>query len=187
VSDLPPEPGTIIEVLERDHRVIKGQLDRFQVSSTDEWGEVLMDLIRYLIRHEVAEEEVVYKRLRAVMPASAEVVDDCLAEQERAAGKLVTMERLSPSDPSFREMVGQLRDDLLSHIAHEEQVVIPLIRNSKMHNDPEFVKRYEVARSTAPDRPEAVVSGEALPEGFVGGLLERVRQTVQLHRSEAGS
>lgn len=187
MSDVPPEPGTIIDVLERDHRVLKQQLDRFQLSGTDEWGEVLMDLIRYLIRHEVAEEEVVYKRLRAVEPASAEIVDDCLSEQERAAERLLAMERLSPRDPAFRELVGDLRDDLLTHIAHEEQVVIPLIRNSKMHNDEELVERYEVARSVAPDRPEAVVSSEALPEGTVAGLFERVRQSLRLHPSEANS
>lgn len=171
MSDVTPEPGSIIELIERDHEVIGGMLDRFAVSGTDEWGRLFMELVEYMVRHEVAEEEVVYKRLRAAMPGSEKVVAECTAEEERAERHLAAMERLSPRAPEFKDALGHLRDEIRAHIAHEEQVVVPLIRSLRAHDDPELARRYEVARTVAPSRPEPVGEGEPAERGGPLGSL----------------
>ncbi len=185
MSDIPPEPGTIIEYLERDHSVIKQLMDRFQLSGTDKWGEVFRQLIEYLVRHEVAEEEVVFAHLLELLPGAAEVVEDTRAEQQRLALRLFEMERLSPHDPEFRDLLGHLRDEVLMHVAREEQVIIPFIRNSGAHDDAELVRRYELARTLAPSRPEAVLDEGALEEEGHGlsGVIERLRSAVLAHPS----
>lgn len=187
MSDVAPESGTIIDYLDRDHRVLKGLVDRFQVSGIDEWGEVFRQLVDYLVRHEVAEEEVVFPALRRALPSSGEVLDDCTVEQQRSFERLIAMEQISPKDPEFRDLVGHLRDDLLMHIAHEEQVLIPLLRNTRLHDDPEIVRSYEVARTVAPGRPEGALDPEALEEASSGltALFEKVRRAVLSHPSSA--
>jgi hemerythrin-like domain-containing protein len=155
VSDIPPEEGTIIELLARDHVVIRGLIGRFDRAPTDEWGAVFRDLEDYLVRHERAEEQVVYPRLRSTFPKGDPVIDGCLEEQRQADELLAVMERMSPMAPEFRDAIGKLRDALDAHIAREDQVILPMIRSLGAHEDRELASRYEVARAEAAARPEA--------------------------------
>lgn len=186
MSDVPPEPGTIVELLERDHQVLKGLVGRFAVSATHEWGEVFRDLVDYLVRHEVAEEEIVYPALRAAVDGSDEIVEACVKEEQKAELRLIRMEQMSVHSPEFRDEVGDFRNDLLAHIAHEEQVIIPLLRAGNLHEDSVLRDRYEIARTEAPTRPEAVVDPDALsPSGLRGSLsslIERLRETAHVRK-----
>ena len=152
MTDVPPEPGSIIDHLERDHLVIRGLLERFEAAATHEWGELFRDLVDFLVRHETAEEEVVFPALEKRAPGSESVVGDCVAEQQKTRLRLVEMERMSPMAPEFRDALGHLRDDLGNHIAHEELVIIPMIRSINSQDDAALASRYEVARTTAPRR-----------------------------------
>ncbi|MHB1987210.1 MAG: hemerythrin domain-containing protein [Acidimicrobiales bacterium] len=185
MSDVMPEPGTIIALVERDHVVIRGLLGRFDVSSTEEWGAVFRDLVEYLARHEVAEQEVVYALLADGVPRSRSAVDDCVAEQHETELRLLEMGAMAPTAPQFREALGHLRDELEAHIAHEEQVIIPLMRSARAHEDPELAQRYEVARMAAPARPQAPAGGEGTstgePSGALATLLERLRGALRSH------
>ncbi len=187
MSDIPPEPGTIIEYLERDHRVVMQAIERFQLSGTDRWAELFHQLVDYLVRHEVAEEEVVFARLREVLASAGEVIDDCSAEQQKLALRLMEMERIPPRTPEFRQLLGHLRVDVFAHIAREEQVVIPFIRSARLHSDPELVRRYELARTLAPSHPEGAYDGKALAsvEHGVSAFVHRLRSAVLAHPSIA--
>ncbi len=172
MTDIPPEPGSIVELLERDHLVVRGMLGSFDTTATHEWGEVFRQLVEYLVRHEIAEEEVVFPTLREALPDAAATVDECEAEQHDSERLLIEMERTSVTDPSFREMVGRLRDALDAHLAREDLVLVPMLRSLGSYEDAGIASRYEVARTAAPARPEGVVVPDRrlTRAGFVGRL-----------------
>ena len=178
MTDVPPEPGTVIEFIERDHKIIRGILGRFDMTEEEEWGGLFRELRDYLVRHEIAEEQVVFPRVRTELPSSSGTLDECIAEQHAAEQELIRLSRVPPVGQDFREAIGRLKDDLDAHIARENLVVIPMIRSLGSYEDPEFAQAYEVARAVAPSRPEAVaeVGEESSERPFehVLGALKRV-------------
>lgn len=160
MTDVPPEPGTIIEFIERDHNVIRGLVGQFDRTDAKDWGTLYRELADYLTRHEVAEQEVVYPVLLEAVDGGEPIVEACRTAERHIELLLAAMGTLSPLDPDFRDQIGNLRDLLDDHIAHEELIVIPSIRSVRAHDDPDFAKRYEVAREGAPSRPGAVADAE---------------------------
>jgi hemerythrin-like domain-containing protein len=147
MSDVPPEPGTIIEALMRDHDAIKGLLARFDHEPKDEWGLVFRQLADYLRRHEAAEEAVVYPALRSALPKGDPLLDDCVEEQHALDLRLAAMAQMSPMDPDFRDALGHLRDAVGRHLTREDQVVIPMVRSLGLLEDEALATRYEAARA----------------------------------------
>jgi hypothetical protein len=161
MTDIPPEPGTVLELLVRDHLVIRGLLDRFDITATDEWGGVFRDLSDYLVRHEIAEQEVVYPALSAAFPGSRSAFQACTGEEDATVERLAAMELLSPLTREFRSALGHLRDALDAHIAHEDQLILPMIRSLGLHEDGVLADRYEVARTLAAGRAYPAAAREA--------------------------
>lgn len=174
MTDVPPEKGTIMELLERDHRVLRAMLGRFDTTATDEWTGVFRDLVDHLVRHEVAEQEVVFPRLRRVLPDLAKTLEECVADEERLERHLVSMARLPVLSPEFRDALAKLRDELDAHLAREDLVVLPKLRTIGHLDDEDFARSYEVARMGAPSRPEAIVGGGEPVEGLFGRLRQAI-------------
>lgn len=182
MSDVLPEPGTIIELIERDHKVIRDLLRRFQTTPSDEWAGVFRDFAEYLVRHEVAEEEVVFPCVRRALPSVASTLEDCEAEEHRLEAQLIRMSAMSTITPDFREELGRLTDDLDAHFARENLVVVPMIRSLGAHEDADLGRAYEVARAVAPSRAEAVVEDPPPHQSGVTpleGLLHRLRSALR--------
>lgn len=176
MTDIPAEEGSIIELVERDHAIVRSLLARFDTTATDEWPVAFRRLVEYLVRHEVAEQEVVYPRIRAALPELAKTIEESLEDEEALERHLVTMARLPVLSPEFRDAVGTLRDELDAHIAREDLVILPMLRSLGRVEDRELVRRYELARITAPPRPEAVVGEEEDPEGLFARLRHALRR-----------
>lgn len=180
MTDIPPEPGTIIEYIERDHLVLRAMVGHFDRTATNEWGPIFLDLVDYLVRHEFAEQEVVFPRVRRALPNVGPTLDDGIAEEHRIEQQLIELSRLEPTSQEFRGVFGRLRDDLDAHLARENLVILPMIRSLGTYEDPDFASSYEVARMSAPSRPEAVLDeSEPARRGPVEGLLERLRHAVR--------
>jgi len=176
MSDYRGEPGTIIDLIQRDHRLIKGMLDRFDTAPRHEWGKLFQEFVDYSLRHEIAESEVVFPALRRVVPGSEGVVDDCLAEQAAMEARLSAMEELDPTTPEFREELSRIRDDQSRHATHEEQVVLPMLRGQQIADLGELAKAYDAARAVAPGHPAPAGTGKGeLPSGWVAALADRIR------------
>lgn len=180
MTDVPPEPGSIIDLIERDHRVIRDLLGRFDVTPSDEWAVLFRDLADYLVRHEVAEEEVVFPRVRRALPSVGSTLDDCEAEERRLEAQLVRMSGMSTLEPEFRDELARLTDDLDAHMARESLVVVPMIRSLGANEDRKLASAYEVARAVAPSRAEAALPDDSSDEAGPSseGILHRLRGVI---------
>jgi hypothetical protein len=177
VSDVFPEPGTVIELIERDHLVLQGMLGRFDVTATHEWGTIFEELVGYALRHEIAEQAVVYPALRENGGTVDKVLDGAIADEAALESRFARMARLDPMGPDFREALGHLRDEIDAHTAREESKILPMLRAQEERDLLELARSYEVARSTAPAAIDAVVDVDG-SLGTVESLGRRIREVV---------
>lgn len=152
MTDVPPAPGSVTELVERDHRVIRGLLERFDVTATDGWGQVYRDLVQYVLRHDAAEEATLFPAVRGSMPRGDGVLDALSGEHESLAARFASMGEMDPTTPEFRSALGLLRDSLDAHLAREDQLVLPMLRALGRESERELVARFEVARAEAAPR-----------------------------------
>lgn len=112
-----PDP---IALLERDHRAVEKLFERFENTGDID---VARRICQELRSHAKVEEELVYPLLEAK-------VDDELArhskDDHRTARALVDrIERLRVVDGGLRELMAQLKQVVLDHVADEESTVFP--------------------------------------------------------------
>lgn len=153
MSDYRGAAGTVVEKIQRDHQVILGLLDRFDTAARSERGAVLRDAVEYLVRHETAEEEVVFPALRAAVPAAERFVVACAREQARLFVHLVVMEEMDSTSLDFWDEIGLLREEISRHSTHEEEVVLPMLQGADGLDLLALGHDYEALRVTAPARP----------------------------------
>ncbi|MGH9296620.1 MAG: hemerythrin domain-containing protein [Acidimicrobiales bacterium] len=173
---------SIAELILRDHEVIRDLIDRFDSAPTGDWVEVFSDLVQYVVRHELAEEEVVLPVVRRLSEKGDRIADECLLEQARAQARLEEMGRLSPASVEFRDELGHLKDDISNHAAQEQQAVIPLLEDQSAAEGRDLARRYELARMAAPASPRLL--GEDPPAdgvhtGRIAAVAERVRAAIR--------
>jgi hemerythrin superfamily protein len=146
--------GDIVELLSQDHEEAKRLLNQITNAPASEREELFWKLVPELVRHEVAEEVVVYPTIRSDAPDGDAEVEPRLKEQQAAEKMLSSMEKLDPASDQFAQKLARLRDDVLDHAEAEEQNIFPLLRALE-HDDTraELGRRYEKAKSNAPTHP----------------------------------
>lgn len=146
--------GDIVELLTRDHEQAKNLLEQITSASPSERAELFWVLVPDLVRHEVAEEVIVYPTIRSDAPDGDAEVEPRLKEQQKAEKMLSTMEKLDPESNEFAQKLSQLRDDVLDHAQAEEQNIFPLLRALENAEDrARLGARYEKAKASAPTHP----------------------------------
>lgn len=117
----------VIQVLRDEHQQAMSLFDRFESLTEDSSRKVVAEeLLQLLMIHEKAEEDAVYNHVRDAFPDPS-VID--LALQEQTALK----ERIRDlvADPSPDTLVSRmllLREQVLDHVATEQNMIFPLIR-----------------------------------------------------------
>lgn len=144
----------IVTLLRQDHKDAKrllGELEGIGLEHREDWFRTVAST---LVRHEVAEEEIVYPELRRSVPGGAEVADARIAEQAAAEEAMAMIEKIDPRSEDFVPGMIQLRQDVLEHAAHEEAEVFPLLE--QYEDQPRRAvmgERYEKAKAAAPTHP----------------------------------
>jgi hemerythrin superfamily protein len=117
----------IIQVLRDEHQQVLDLFDRFESLTEDSSRKaVAEELLQLLMIHEKAEEDAVYNHVRDALPDPA-VID--LALQEQTALKLRIRDLVS--DPSADTLVSRLlllREQVLDHVATEQNMIFPLMK-----------------------------------------------------------
>ena len=146
--------GDIVDLLSRDHEEAKQLLDTITNAAPDARNDLFWELVPALVKHEVAEEVVVYPTIRSEAPDGDAEVEPRLKEQQQAEEMLSSMEKLDPASDEFAQSLNRLRDDVLEHAQAEEQNIFPLLRALE-HEDErsELGARYEKAKASAPTHP----------------------------------
>ncbi|HWD54097.1 MAG TPA: hemerythrin domain-containing protein [Acidimicrobiales bacterium] len=144
----------IVDLLSRDHQEAKQLLEQITGAPASAREDLFWELVPELVRHEVAEEVVVYPTIRAKAPDGDAEVEPRLKEQREAEAMLADLEKLDPTSPEFATKLAELRDDVLDHAQAEEQNIFPLLRALEHDDDRrQLGARYEKAKTSAPTHP----------------------------------
>jgi hemerythrin superfamily protein len=173
----------VVDLLLADHREVEKLLGRFDTVPVDGRDAYFCEVVNELVRHEVAEELVVYPALRDDAPNGESQAEARISEQSEAEQLLYQMEKLDSKTPEFADKFGQLRKAVLDHAQAEETQTFPLLAKTE---DPTKLQglgqRYERAKSSAPTHPHPhapdTPPGNKLL-GPVAALVDRVRDSMR--------
>jgi hemerythrin superfamily protein len=173
----------IVEHIEADHRAAKEMLERFENVDPAGRSSYFHDVVTELVRHEVAEDHVVYPLIRHGSPGGASEAADRIAEQAVIVGLLARMEKLDPNSDEFATEFLTLRQSVLDHATSEEGHTLPLLAEAEdIESRVALGGRYEHAKSVAPrhPHPHAAVSppGNALFDPVLA-FLDKARDAVK--------
>jgi hemerythrin superfamily protein len=170
----------LLDLLEADHRKVELLLSEFDSVSLAGRNELFCQLTHDLVRHEVAEEIVVYPALRD-LPGGDRIADSRVAEQAEAEEKLAKMEKMDAESDEFARQMITLRSAVLTHAKAEETSAFALLRESlPTEQRIELGARYVKAKEAAPTHPHPH-SPDSPPGnvllGPVAALIDKVRDS----------
>ncbi len=176
------EQRDVIEVLEHDHREVEEMFTELEGlfgpgADADRRREVTDNVTIELVRHAVAEEVVVYPRVK--QKVSEEEAERARREHAEAEETLKRLEKMDSDDPRFEAEIRTLMTEIRGHVAEEEGEMFPHMRT--VFTDEELVdmgRRVDAVKKLAPTRPHPGVPNDALPRlatGPVAGLFDRLR------------
>ncbi|MGH8995313.1 MAG: hemerythrin domain-containing protein [Acidimicrobiales bacterium] len=171
-----PPPDGIVNLLLEDHQSAEQGLDEFMKADPEARPELFWKLTDELVRHEVAEEVVVYPTVRKL--GWDAVANARIAEQAEAEEQLARMEKLEPSAPEFMAEFTDLRAAVLEHAKSEQSEVFPLLAKAPSELQVELGQRYQAAKRAAPNHPHPHAPDTPPGNKIVGpiaALIDRVR------------
>jgi hemerythrin superfamily protein len=172
----------IVDRLLSDHQQVKQMFSRMEQGGTSMAREMFWELTNELVRHEVAEEEIVYPVVRKTLPDGDRVADERIKEQSEAEELLKQMEKAGADDASFPANFQKLHQAVLQHAEKEEQTVFGPMRGAVDIEEREKLgSRYEKAKASAPTHPHP--SAPDTPPGNVAlgpvaALVDRARDAM---------
>lgn len=172
----------LISKLLADHQAAEEMFSRIESAPPDSVGEMFWELTHALVRHEVAEEEIVYPKVRKVLPQGDQLADLRIEEQSEAEELLAKMEKAGPDDPSFAAHLASLRNAVLAHAEAEESTVfVPLGMALEEPDLKRLGGLYEKAKKAAPthphpNAPDTPPGNVAL--GPIAALVDRTRDAI---------
>jgi hemerythrin superfamily protein len=173
----------IVLLIKADHRAAKDLLERFAQVEPEGRASYFWEVANELVRHEVAEEHVVYPLIRHNSPAGEAEASERIAEQSEVITLLAQMEKLDAVSAEFSTRFATLRQSVLDHAAAEESGTLPLLAEVEdAESRLALAGRYEHAKAAAPSHPHphAAVSppGNLILDPVLA-LLDKVRDAVK--------
>jgi hemerythrin superfamily protein len=130
VTDRPPttlSTTDVVQLLLTDHREAEKLLGRFDGLRPEDRAAYFGEVVIELVRHEVAEEHVVYPIIRRGAPGGEAEANARIAEESQAEQLLVDLEKLDATSEEFAEKFSTLRQAVLAHARSEEATTFPLL------------------------------------------------------------
>jgi hemerythrin superfamily protein len=175
--------NSVVELLLQDHQEVKASFTSFETADRSKWWDMFQDLVGDLVRHEVAEEEIVFPEARKVLPNGDAIVDARIGEQSEAEELLSKMEKGGPNDPNFAANLTHLREAVLMHAESEEQTVFqPMAQALDAERLEKLGNRYAKAKAIAPTHPHPHAPDTPpgnMALGPVAALADRIRDAVR--------
>ncbi len=176
-----PRPDDIITLVRQDHELISQRISAISAAPPDLKVAAFWELTQLLVRHEVAEEVVVYPALRPLLGGEP-VAESCIAEQGTLERLLVRMENLDVSGSDFDDAMDRLARIVVAHAQHEERAVLGLLEeeDSSAHLV-DLGRRFQSARRTAPTHPHPHAPDTPPGNRIIGpvlSIIDRVRDEI---------
>jgi iron-sulfur cluster repair protein YtfE (RIC family) len=178
----------IIDALRSDHDEVREMFGRLEQASGENRKELFQRLLSELVRHEVAEEEIlrpVSRRDAGEAIASARIKEESEAEE-----LLKEMEKLDTGSPEFTAKLAKLRQEVESHAEAEETKEFPRVEEKETPERlQQLGKAYEAAKKAAPTHPHPSTPNTPMANMLVGpfaAVVDRARDAVRDAMSSHG-
>jgi hemerythrin superfamily protein len=144
----------IVDALLADHEQAKKLLARMDNASPSQKKDLFWEITNDLVRHEVAEEEIVYPVARQVVPNGDRLAGARIREQSEAEHLLAEMEKVGTEDEKFDAMFQKLHAAVLEHAEKEQTLIFePMRQRLDAEKRKNMAGLYEKAKSVAPTHP----------------------------------
>jgi hemerythrin superfamily protein len=173
----------LISLLAQDHEAITERFSELGHAAPEVRGQLFWELMDQLVRHEVAEEVVVYPALRQE-PGGDAVAEARLAEEAAAEKLLARLEKLDPTTEEFRGAIRDLESAVLDHARHEEAEVFPLLAANEESGYLALLgQKFKGEKLAAPNHPHPHAPDSPLAQKLVGpvaAFIDRIRDASRL-------
>lgn len=174
---------SVVELVLRDHEQARSLFAGVDVAGTDQLVDTFRHLREALVRHEAAEELVVYPAFRRHVRGANAIADACIEEQAGAEATLAELDRDPEPTEAFRAKLAALRDAVLDHARHEERDVLPALAAALSAAElAQLGERYERAAAMAPTHPHPHLPHTPPANRLLGGvtaLIDRVKDALR--------
>jgi hemerythrin superfamily protein len=171
----------IIEALRRDHQEVRKMFGRLETATGKRRRELFEQLVAELVRHEVAEEEILRPVSRR--DAGQAIANARIKEESRAEDLLKEMEKLDPDSAEFTAKLAKLRRDVERHAEAEETKEFHRVAKKETTERLEQMGRaYEAAKKAAPTRPHPSTPNTPVANMLAGpfaAVIDRARDAVR--------
>lgn len=142
----------VTSLITQDHAAIEQRFAVFDTAVPETHGELLIKLRDQLVRHEYAEQVVVYPELRG-LEGGRKVAEARMEEESVAEKILAELTSLEPGSLEFLSALSGLRASVLAHAQNEEIEVLPLLINLDGDRLLYLAQKYKSAKLGAPTHP----------------------------------
>jgi hemerythrin superfamily protein len=133
-----------------DHRDIQAQFEAVAEAEVAEWRGLFFVLAESLVRHEVAEEKVLYPVV-CLEPGGVAIAQARVAEQSEVLELISQMEQMAAESGEFAESFDLLYAAVLEHASAEEDFVLPMLQEQEERSLlVEMGRRYLELKNSAP-------------------------------------
>ncbi|MFQ6171614.1 hemerythrin domain-containing protein [Oryzobacter sp. R7] len=146
-----------IVMLKADHKEVRALFREFQKSSTTpaRKEQIVRKVIELLTVHTYIENEVMYPRVRALVPDLEEDVLESYEEHHVADVLVMELDAMDRDDERFEAKATVLIENVTHHIEEEEQEWFPKVREALGRTTlQEIGAELAEAKERAPRRPE---------------------------------
>lgn len=174
--------GDVVKAIRLQHETIR-ELSR-QVSEAPPAGRrhAFEPLVRLLAVHETAEEMVVYPIIRAYGDDGRAIADVQTGEEGHAKKALAALEGLDASSAEFEAAFASFRDEIETHVRHEEANVLPFLERMDADGRARMARSFNAAELLAPThghrRGPTTATGNMILGPFIA-IVDRVRDVIR--------
>lgn len=173
----------LVARLRADHEHVETMFGKLSRAGDDKRADLFCELVNDLIRHEVAEETIVYPEVRRVVGNGERLADARIKEQAEAEELLAQMEKEDPSGSDFTAHLEKLEKAVLEHAQKEDELIFgPLDQALDAARSRQLGEIYEKAKSVAPTHPHPHAPDTPpgnLVAGPVAAVVDRTRDAMR--------
>lgn len=178
----------LIDAVQKDHDAVKLLFERVAKATGKRREDAFARLRGELIRHEVAEEEIVHPLTKSCASNGKRIGDARIREESDAERLLKRLEDAEFGSAQWDRLFQRLHAAVLEHAEKEETIEHPRLAVGVDHADlVRYGRAFQTVKKLAPTRPHPRTPNTAaadLAVGPVAALVDRARDAV--HKAVAG-
>jgi hemerythrin superfamily protein len=141
-------------MIHTDHELLSEFLANLEATPDTDLEAYATALTESLVRHEAAEERILYPALRGRVTDGNERAEALLAGQAGVEALLAELAQIDPESTRYRKHLEVLKQAVIEHAANEEAEVLPVLQAAVTPDElAEFGQHYRQAFAQAPLYP----------------------------------